>query len=95
MTRAHSDEFERSESLKSANAPKGGSGRAAGDGVPTLLEGDRNPTTSLHGRSSLPRRWRVPRHHRQANPRDAVVVSRVRTWSLCLTPPSGTTARSS
>ena len=55
MTRAHSDEFERSESLKSANAPKGGSGRAAGDGVPTLLEGDRNPTTSLHGRTSLPR----------------------------------------
>ena len=95
MTRADSDEFERSESLKSANAPKGGSGRAAGDGVPTLLEGDRNPTTSLHGRSSLPRRWRVSRHHRQANPRDAVVVSRVRTWSLCLTPPSGTTARSS
>ena len=55
MTRAHSDKFERGELLKSANAPKGGSGRAAGDGVPTLLEGDRNPTTSLHGRTSLPR----------------------------------------
>jgi hypothetical protein len=64
MTRAHSDEFERGELLKSTNAPKGGSGRAAGDGVPTLLEGDRNPTTSLHGQTSLPRSSWVSRHRR-------------------------------
>lgn len=94
MTRTDSDEFERGESLKSTNAPKGGSGRAAGDGVPTLLEGDRNPATSLHGQTSLPRSSWVSRHRRQANPRGAVPVSRVSTWSLCPTPPSGTTARS-
>lgn len=64
MTRADSDEFERGVSLKSANAPKGGSGRAAGDGVPTLLEGDRNPTTSLHAPISLPRSSWVSRHRR-------------------------------